>query len=394
MSEKAKEQEIPNASFFDSVSKLLPRHTVQDNLRVTSKGVFVQETTVATIVETYRDWQQQASGNAEKRSIEKVERKLFGEGERTLFYVLDGKKCLPGYLMLGGVSDPQKANIPRYSANLMDTAEYLHPRDPFLLTLAGVSSRLNPKEGFILEFNSNRRSVSIAEAGLLEFARALRLSPELLEQFPEAAKSLRYCIEPLRNILAQVHEAPAGQRFIVPERYLRRSDICYLRYKTMVFVVENNRVCDCYETRGKGLRAFIRKELAALSAANSLNIRGFEAKSGRPQYLGKLWQRGISFHVHNRAFSGFLRKLSASKNLKKKLPPRITVRQLLERFIPVFQSATAVEEREIHSALGPNRKPLSKYRRSGNWLFVIVDKNVIEDCILLGAKPAVRRSPK
>jgi hypothetical protein len=382
-----------NAAFLQSLPDFLPSHEIQAWFRLTKKGLFIEENALSKLYEAYRQWLTKAAGNTEPRSLEKCRKHFFGNDEPPLYYVLDGNKCLPGFLAAEEITNPRQFRIPDYHANLLDTLNSLHPRDPFLASLDKVKGRMSPREGFVLELTTSARKYEVSEEALRDFAAVLRGSPRLLSRFPEATKALRYCIAPLRQILEQSHELPAGQQLLIPEKLRQKTDLIFLRGHGISFALkEQRKLAACFSTKGRNLSRFLRREIQELSQLQGAQppVRGMQLDSPKKHCIAKTWSENISFHIQLRAFILFLQQIEKNQKTRKKLPRLYGVKDVLERFATVFRNSKPLDLQSVARVLGRRRDAAARYRRTGNWLFVVHDKNVVQACLSFREKP---RSP-
>ncbi|MFN8390304.1 MAG: hypothetical protein U0136_08450 [Bdellovibrionota bacterium] len=378
--------EVPakSDSFLDRLPELLKSHEIQSSFRLTKQGVFVDESAVPRLYEAYQQWLSKAAGEPETRTLEKCKKRFFGTEEPKLYYVLDGNRCLAGFLLRDEITDPKRIKLPVYQANLQDTLESLHHRDPFLSSLEKVKTRMTTHEGFVIELLCGARRFEVNEEGVREFAHVLRSSPRLLARFPDAKKALRYVLDPMRQVLEQAHALSPTHSLLVPERLKSKPELTMLRAHGMTFAVQQQKkICGCFRTAGKSLARFLRKEIQTLQALKTPEppVRGLQLDSPKKHCIAKTWSEGISFHLQLRALILFLQQTERSPKLRKKLPPLFSVRDLLGRFVSLFRSSKPVDERAVLAIIGRRREALARYRRVGNWLFVIVDKNVIQSCL-------------
>ena len=84
--------------FISCLPELIPQTDLKAAFRATRKGVFVREDWEAKLIEVYRDWSKVQTGKESSKNDAKCHRRLFGEEKPKLYYLLDGKDCLTGYL--------------------------------------------------------------------------------------------------------------------------------------------------------------------------------------------------------------------------------------------------------------------------------------------------------
>lgn len=386
---EAPKVDTSNLPFVESLRKLLPSHEFENSVRMTKQGLFVEDRIVPQILDAYQRWIQSTVERAEKRSEEKVRRKLFGTDQRpTLYYVLDGRRCLPGFLLVGSVGDAQKLRITPYQANLLDTQNSLHPRDPILASQEHVKATLSPQDGFQLEFHGGGQRFVVDEAGLRGIVRNLRGEPGFLKEHPQLNSPLRETLGVVAEFLSRLKPFTGGQRLLIPDRLKQQRDVQLFRHRGFICLVEGEgRITGMYEVKGKGLGRFLREEISALTQPDGTNVvRGFDSKANKIQYLGKIWTHGMSFHLHLRAYRLFEREVQKSDAGPGRVGERYSVRDVVERIVSTFGRSQPVEELAILELLGKRRQPFAKYRRAKGWIFIVTDKNILFSCIRIAGE--------
>ncbi len=367
-------------SFLEQVPKLIPSHEVENNLRITKLGVFVGEGFVEKIVQVYQKWIQEVSQS--ERSGEKCWRRLFGENELKLYYLLDGNKCIPGFLLQGEVAEPQKLKIKFYQGNLLDPVKCVHPKDPYFFQMEKVIARMTTHQGLIFEISAKNRKFEADEKFLIEFSNVIKSSKWFNRDFPEVSRALRYSLAPLTKFLERIQEVPLNEQMLVPDAFIDKRNVKYFRSKGVVFVIEGNKLLSCYSIKGRGLSRFIDREVLTFSPrAEMRHIGRFDPERPKKACLGKVWAKGMSMHIHRRAFDMFLYQISRSRNLRDKLNNRFSVAQVIDRFVGIFINARFMDEREILPYISRHRVQMAKYRMVGRWIFIIVDKNILYNCL-------------
>ncbi len=372
------------AAFFDSLPKFFQSHELANGFRVVKDGVFVQEDRLDALVKAYQDWLKENSGNPEGRSLEKCWKRLIGTEEPVLLYALDGKRCIPGFVVKSEAPNPQVSKIPVYRASLLPTSSSLHPRDPFIERMAPVRTRTNTNEGLVLEFPSASGRVDVTEQALSQFAQFARSSPRLLARYPDAKKALRNVVEPLKDMLASARVSPPGQRLLVPNTLRGKSNLRFLKSQGVYFVIEGeHKLLTTFCIVGKALPKFIRSEIDAMAKAKQF-LQGFEPLSPKKGCIGKLFTQGIAFHLHMGALLQFLKQAQSQPKLRKKLDTHFTVVELIERLVALYRSSQPVDEITLLGKLR-RREAYAKYRRTGNWVFVLQEKTIVTSCVHLRA---------
>ncbi len=372
-------------TFFDTLPSYFQSHQLSGWFRSTKQGVFVHEAAIEPLVAAYQEWTRKTSPTGEAKTIEKCRKRIFGTAEYPLYYVLDGNRCLPGIVLTTESTDPRRSKVPVYQAALLPAADFLHPRDPFLAGLDSPKSRMSNQEGFVLEFSCVKRMLEMTEPVLKEFAAVLRADPREKKQHPERLRSLRGALEPTAKIIAHARELPENQRLLIPEQLRGRSRLTFYRSHGLTIAVENDRkIVGCFSTKGRAMLRFLKKELDVLreKGKSGNGVRGFSPDTNRKQCAGRVFSQNISFHLETRVLLQFLKQMPRVSRIAKKVPTKFALRDLLDRFVALFRNSAPVDERSLLGKLR-RREAFAKYRRTGNWIFVIVDKNVIHSAVVV-----------
>ncbi|MCB0325556.1 MAG: hypothetical protein KDD69_18370 [Bdellovibrionales bacterium] len=353
-------------------------------VRVIRTGVFVHEDAVAAALSAYQQWLNTISGGTSStKSVEKLRRRLFNTETPQLFYLLDGNRCLPGYLMPSGDEPLSRDRLRALwsEAPLLDTREYLHPRDPILERLNGVYPSAKGGEGFGVDIEIESGRIRVNEPVLRSFAKALRGSA-LAKEFPDAVQALRASIGPLQRALAQAKRIPPKQRLLVPQAYVKGSFV-FSRFGTLVLVADatGQSLLGCYEPGSGGLRQFVDDEVEQLGKRR---VEIVELTPSDRRFLGTLRLKGKQYRLHRKAFLEVVREAGRSPSLRRKLPNRYTVRDCLLELANLLKGADWVYLKDVGETTakaGKNRKPSQKRRlQFGPWLFETGENFSIVGC--------------
>jgi hypothetical protein len=368
--------------FLDGLKDLFPRELLKDAVRITPHGLFVEKGSFQKVIEGYQAWLRKRTGGTVVKSVDKCVKRLFGSHEPPQFYLVEGKQCLLGYMVPCEVQQPQKYNLPFYLGSLLDTREYLHPRDPFLMELRGVEVTPKP-QGVEVKFTAQRRSIRVAADVLKQFSQLAANSHKLLEKNSRAGTALRDSLEALIRLVGKAQPVMENEPLLVPSRNKERRGLSYLRLGTLVFVLERaETLVGCYELRGKNFQRMLRQELTALARnCRGHRIGAFELPKGRSKYLGSIEIKNEHYLVHPRAFSQFLDSIRGSAALRESFAGGFTVADCIKKMPYIFASSERVEPRQIANYLEKNAPRGARYRVRDEWIFVILGKNVIAGCI-------------
>ena len=84
--------------FFINLAKSAQESEVLEALRICNKGLFISEDYIDSLAKHYQDWIKNQTGKEIQKSTDKYLKKFFGNESPKVSYLIDGKKCLVGYL--------------------------------------------------------------------------------------------------------------------------------------------------------------------------------------------------------------------------------------------------------------------------------------------------------
>ena len=204
-----------NREFIEQLHKRWHRDRIVVGLRVMSGGLFVEQSHLVDLLESYRTFFKERQSEGHDLSLPKAIRRLFETETPELKYLIDGKLCLLGHLLPVPLTNLSALRIPIFQGSLYDPAQYLNPRDPMLGQIPGVSPRLEP-DGFALDVETSFGALRVSEAALREFARIYRHSPLLQKDFGAAKPTLREMLTPLVSVLRKSRAVKSKESGLVP----------------------------------------------------------------------------------------------------------------------------------------------------------------------------------
>ncbi len=328
-------------------------------------------------------------------------RRLFETAQPVLYYLLDGNRCLPGYLMpIAGLRREQHQHIPHYGANLLDTAEYLHPRDPILQTISGLKAEMRPHYGLVLSLTLNGRPQTITGDALTDFSKTAREMPYLAAEYPSLAGPVRDAINPLVDLLRASRPVGRKERLLIPLRYREQDKFRMLRAGPLVFVMQEPEIIvGCFGTSVRTAQRVLKEDLERLrSGQGGRRPKGFELSASRKApFLGRIVLGKGAFLVDPRAVLQFFHFTRRAHLSAKVLALRYTALEVLETFALFFAAAKPEQQTRAHAAqkrTRSNDKQTVRYRRNGAWIFGVDGQNIIRQCLMrarTGALPGKAR---
>lgn len=394
---EAKGQKVEKMAepFFLELPNRLSTSRLNSAYRLTRDGLFVAEEELESFFSLYQDWLQDLSAADEsRRSIEKVRKKFLGNEQPKLWYLLDGKRVLLGVLLKGEIPEARNSRIPYYQANLLDPLDNLHPADPILQAIPGLKARISAREGLLLSFarleRAEAESVELREPELRACIKELRAVPKIAQRYPTIKASLREALPVLQEIFRQARNLSANEQLLIPSSLEQKSNLRILQSHGVYFALEGSKLLATFSHRGSALKRFLKAELRELEKSGFV-LKGFTPLANRQDAVAKTWSEGLSFYVQGRALLLFATQIQRLPKLRKKMPRLFTSRELFQKFTELFRASRPINELQILGALKHRRRPNTRYRRSGNWLFFISERSSISACLAARAEDIAKQ---
>ena len=388
-----KSRDFVSSAFIQAFPHLFSHAEIISYFRLTSKGLFVCEALLEKTLAQYRKWRKEATGSDTEVSDEKARRKLIGEEIPVLYYLLDGKKCLPGYLLHVSCNDTEKTNVPTYQANLMDTSDYVHPRDPLLSTIPNLKTSMNSHEGLLFHINFPRlkKQWTFSPQTLSQFATCARKNKSLLTYYKKLNGALREAIKPLQEIIERAKPIAKRDTLFLPSEYTKQQDIKLLTAKGIIFVIEGeDKIKSCFAVYANALVELVRSEIKLFKE------RRFRTKTlllmttkSRVPHVAILLTPKVKYLLSLKALIEFIKIAPKSMPISKQLPRKFTLKDCLKLFDSLFAKSIPIEGLKSHMLHSIAQDPTASFRKIGALVFVLNDKTYIKSCFELkrGVKP-------
>ena len=368
--------------FIGAIGSLLPREELKNSIRVTPRGVFVEERGFHRLVEAYQLWLKNQTGGEVTKSTDKCIKRLFDTLQPPQYYLVEGKQCLLGFLVKCSIEQPQRYGIPFYLGSLLDTREYLHPRDPFLASMKNVEIFHKPL-GLELKVPFKGKSIRLPAEVLKDFAALAQNSSKLLEKNPQAGRSLRDSLMVVIRLLGKTREISDKEPLLIPSRYRNKKDLKYFGLGSLVFVTERGGVlAGCYELRGKNFVLLVRNEVElSARAARGRQIGAIELPPRRSRFVGAIQVKHDRYWLHPRAFREFIDQAPHAPSLRESFSGPFTIFDCLKKMPFVFAAAGSADQRQVAAYLAKPAPRGARFRVKDDWIFVILGKNEVVSCI-------------
>ncbi len=370
------EQETPLA-YLDGVIRHFDALQIKTGIRALRSGVFIASSLSTALIENYRLWRAEVQSANALPSEEKCYRRMFGTESPELHYLLDGKLCIPGFLIPSEQPlDRNRFALPYSQASLLDATSYIHPRDPIFEQVSGISLGHGSGKGFYLSFDCGTKKFTVFEQGLKNFGLCARQSSRVTDKYPQLQGALRDSLEPLREILIKAKPISAKQKLLVPSKYSTKKGYTLLRFESLVLVMEKeHQLIDCFDTRGKNLRALIDSELRQ---RKNKRVGAFELTPKDKRFIAKIKIRSKYFRLHRKAFQEVLRSANSSPGLRRELSVRYTVVDCMQALGEILRLADWVAYQV--PAKTTKKSQTKKRLQYGRWVFKTGENYSIVAC--------------
>ena len=254
----------PLLEFIPTLVQHFSKDELFEELRVSSRGLFLHESLLEKITTAFGQFLSSRGDNTSSQNPDKVRRKLFGTEHPQHRYLVEGKLCIPGYLAPAELPENEKYPIAYFKGMLLDTASYLHPRDPYLEALPDLRTNLK-STGFSLSLQVKGRNYNFDPSFLTDFAGAAKDSKRLRQEFPLIRFQLRAAIPALARILDKARKQGGRAPMLVPGEYRDAERYTIVGVRNLSVVVESERkLVAVFGSEGRSLHALVTSEFDKL----------------------------------------------------------------------------------------------------------------------------------
>ena len=382
--------------FFINLAKSAQESSALEALRICNKGLFISEDYINSLTKHYQDWIKSQTGKEIQKSTDKYLKKFFDSETPKASYLIDGKKCLVGYLAnetdnIWNELKPSESKVSRYQGELLDPEWFLHPKDPIFSKLPDIDFEFDSSKGSSVCFKlggqaknkevkskgAKSKEIKIDSASLNQLVKQLRAikSPALKKH------TLRDSLLP---ILAILNQAKAGRNSsIVPSEVIKKSPSLLLRSKSINIVLDqDNYIIGALNNSGKEFRQNLEKEILALQTKAPLtSIRSFTASKS----IKKIRAHGMSLKLSPSFLMQFI-KLLIRKKTKKGDKRFLSVKDVINKLVSLIHKSKEPSKELLKDLLKGRKQGNSIYKVNGKWVFVIKDKSELVTCFRIKDK--------
>jgi hypothetical protein len=280
------------AQFILVAKKWIPDERIRADLRVTPRGLFIHKDTLPVVMENYRDWLRHVAPHVDEPTTHRMLKRMFGTSDPELFYLIEPKRALIGYLIEAPLKNPAQLGLPVYLGSLEDARTRVHPRDPLVQCIPHLKAVMTPTgTQFEIAVQGTRVVFDTEILGL--FGRLVQSNPRLRPKgFPEGTPALREVLRALIHHLGEARLAPENQRLLLPSKLVKDSRLRCVVHGALFFpLLPDGRIATVIDREGRNLMAFIRYEAAQLAARGGLDPgapgpRGAAPRDTRKDFRG------------------------------------------------------------------------------------------------------------
>jgi hypothetical protein len=368
---QAREETI--IKFIESLKGNKKFEAYRNEIRVVPNGLFVSEAVIDSVAETFQRWMLQESQGVADKTLDKTKQWLFESATPERLYLVEGKSVLTGWLIAASVQTPQRFGLPYYLGSLLPAADYLHPGDPELIKLTGVSisqGRLG------LEAKISRRGgeLLIPESVIKGFRQIAAGSRFLQRRYPGCENSLLISFKALVNLLKRARRVPKNFPMVVPYD-LTVSKTKELRASgKFLFIEERGVLMRVIEAHGRHLSSFLRSEL---ERAPREKLGSFKLTPKHRDLMGFYEIKGRRISVHARAFSEFVELIRRAREPRERFSGWFRVADCFEKFASFYQLSQPIDKRRIAASLERFGIEGSASKIYGGWIFALSKEGTV-----------------
>lgn len=336
-------------------------------IRVVPKGLFVAEAVVDVVALAFQKWLLAASQGAADKSLDKTKQWLFEGAAPERLYLVEGKSVLTGVLIPAAIATPQRFTLPYYLGSLLPAGEYLHPADPELQGLSGVTiaqGRLG------LEIRITRRDAQllIPENVLKSFRQIATGSRFLQRRYPGCERSLVVACKALIVIARRARRVPRKYPLVAPHDVIISKSKHLRAAGKFLFVEDQGVITRILEMHGRHLSDFLRSELLR---APREKLGTFKLTPKHRDLMGFYEVRGRRTAVHARAFGEFVELIRRAREPRERLTGWCNAADCFERFASLYQLSQPIDKRRIAASLERFGIEGQSFRICGGWIFAL-----------------------
>lgn len=363
--------------------------SIFNSLRLCPKGLFVAEDKWESFVEIFQSWYQDFSPQNKVLNRERAVRKLTGGDTLTVLYLIDGKRCLPGYWVPMDSEGNQKVKIPRATGITQDPRSALHVRDPSLKSQKGLDVQLDRNGLRILVEGKGKTFLFTTETALQSYT-VFSLSKRVASRVPSIQSGVRELVVHLSDLMKQFRPL-GGRGAFVPLRYSRELNknrsLRLFSWGTIHLIGEEMEedkylVHFAYDLVGKSLRKFLSEEIDA-ARTEQRKPKGIHLYRSAGRSLGTVSLDGESVRIHTGAFQNYVSAGTASGLFTRFFRKKFDLLDILSDFASCFGESSWVRQEELPKSALMNIRGKALFRVKKPWVFCMKSRSELFDVVSL-----------
>jgi hypothetical protein len=353
-------------------------HT-RSQVRVTPHGVFVSNLALDRLCAEFQTWLIKVSQGAADKSLDKTKQWLLQSNTPEKLYLIEGKVLLTGVLIPAPIKNPQSLGLPFYLGSLLKAGDYLHPSDPELNEIKGVTVS---RGSLGLEVSIKRRDgvLKISEPLIKSFRSLAISSPYLKRRYPDSDRDLLSALKGLVSLLKRARAVPRGYPIIVPNQVISSKN-SRVRAAGKFLFIENarNEVVRIIEAHGRNLSDFLRDELRT---APRDKLGSFRLTPKSRDTLG-YYQHSANKQaaVHARAFTEFAQAIRLARDPRERFKGWFNAADCFERFASIYQLAQPIERHRITQTISQYGLEGHTFKINQGWIFALSREGTVLRCV-------------
>lgn len=336
-------------------------------IRVVPRGLFVAEDAVDVLAEEFQKWLRVVSQGVADKSLEKTKQWLLESSQPERLYLVEGKNALTGVLIPAHIATPQRFGLPYYLGALLPAGEYLHPSDPELQSMSGVTLSQG-RLGIEVRVARREGELCISEQVLKSFREIAVGSRFLQRRYPGCEKSLVISCQALVPILRRARRVPRTYPMIAPNDVISSKSKHLRAAGKFLFIEDKGAITRILELHGRHLSSFLRAELVR---APREKLGSFKLTPKHRDLMGFYEVRGRRTSVHARAFSEFTELIRRARDPRERFKGWFSAADCFERFASLYQLSQPIEKRRIAASLERFGIEGHSFRICGGWIFAL-----------------------
>lgn len=359
-------REDPLVPFVHDLSSSSSEEDRYTKLRATPTGLFISQDRLEHILQCYSEWLKKSSSNVPVG--EKLVRKLLGEESPALYYLLDGKTTLVGYIAKGILKPTKQIHIPFFQGSLINAQDYLHMRDPIFQEHDSVNAIVG-SGGFQIEFESKNGKLLTTQDSLKNFSQLIEHSPYLLKKHPSVTQALRNVIPALAKIWKEAKPITTEYKNLVPPAFRKEKDSDIFHWSELILLRQkDNQLGFSYGKKGRNFRSFLTLEVRKLHR-KKLNVQDFHFLNQRGLF-GSLRVGNDTLRIQERTVREFTEHIHQLQQLRELLPNRYTAKDALDQLLTLLKASRWVEPHALPKHVTEGSGSQKTFRKKDDWIFI------------------------